>query len=168
MVDSALSAALARLRLRRRRVMCTTRGTRARSPPAGRDRPSFTEGVAQRVLDACRRDDADARITYVGRNEDGRTRVRVHSGGGASVQTLQRSLQRLMPYAKIRTSEDVLDGSVQVEIIVPTAEDEWCHAWELEALKPLPRALLSSSLSLLLVAFGVWLSTTLDGRVGGI
>lgn len=148
--------------------MCKAFAARARSPPPGSERPSFTEGVAQRVLDACRRDDPDARITYVGRDEDGRTRVRVHSGGGASVQTLQRSLQRLMPYAKIRTSEDVLDGSVQVEIIVPTSEDERRHAWEMEALKPLPRVLFSASLSLLFIGLGVWLSAALNGQVDGI
>ena len=80
----------------------------------------------------------------------------------------QRSLQRLMPYAKIRTSEDVLDGSVQVEIIVPTSEDERRHAWEMEALKPLPRVLFSASLSLLFIGLGVWLSAALNGQADGI
>ena len=91
-------------------------------------RPSFTEGVAQRVLDACKCEDPDSRITYVGRDETGRTRVRVRSGNGASVQSLQRALQRLMPFAKVRTSEDVLDGSAQAEICVPTAGDEYAMA----------------------------------------
>lgn len=144
--------------------MCKPFATRARSPPPVRERPSFTEGVAQRVLDACRRDDSDARITYVGRDETGRTRVRVHAGGGASVQTLQRRLQLLMPFAKVRTSEDVLDGSVQVEIVVPTAEDERRSAWELEAVKSVPRVLFSASLSLLFLGLGAWLSATLNGQ----
>lgn len=148
--------------------MCKAHTVRARSPTPARERPSFTEGVAQRVLDACHRDDPDARITYVGRDETGRTRVRVHSGGGASVQTLQRSLQRLMPYAKVRTSEDVLDGSVQVEIVVPTAEDERLNAWDLEAVKVLPRLLFSGSVSLLFLGLGAWLSTILNAPTVGI
>ena len=73
-----------------------------------------------------------------------------------------------MPYAKVRTSEDVLDGSVQVEIVVPTAEDEQRHAWELEALRPLPRVLFSSSLSLLFLGLGMWLSAALNGPLDGI
>jgi len=137
--------------------MSTLNG-RARSPPPTDKRPSFSEGVAQRVLDACRRDDPDACITFVGRDEDGRTRVRIRSGGGASVQTLQRGLQRLMPYARVRTSEDVLDGSVQVEIVVPTVCDERREAWDLEARKPLYRALLSGSVVLLLLGAGMFLS----------
>lgn len=128
----------------------------ARSPHD--KRPSFSEGVAQRVLDACRRDDPDARITFVGRDEDGRTRVRIRAGNGASVQTLQRGLQRLMPYARVRTSEDILDGSVQVEIVVPTEEDERGKAWEIEAQRPVYRVLLTGSLSLLLVGCGMYLS----------
>ena len=84
-------------------------------------RPSFSEGVAQNVIDACRKQDPDARITYVGRDENERTRVRVRAGQGASVQSLQRALTRLMPYAKVRTSEDVLDGNVVAEIVIPTS-----------------------------------------------
>jgi hypothetical protein len=63
-----------------------------------------------------------------------------------------------MPYARVRTSEDVLDGSVQVEIVVPTEEDERSKAWEMEAQKPLYRALLAGSVSLLLVGCGMYLS----------
>ena len=51
--------------------------------------------------------------------------LRVRSGNGASVQVLQRALQRLMPFALVRTSEDVLDGSAQTEICVPTVADEY-------------------------------------------
>lgn len=84
------------------------------------------------------------------------------------MQTLQRSLQRLMPYAKVRTSEDVLDGSVQVEIVVPTAEDERLNAWDLEAVKVLPRLLFSGSVSLLFLGLGAWLSTILNAPTVGI
>lgn len=122
-------------------------------------RPSFTEGVAQRVVDACRLEDQDARITYVGRDETGRTRVRVRSGNGASVQSLQRALQRLMPYAVVRTSEDVLDGSANAEICVPTFADEYLLA-KREASDQIPHRLLSGGAAVLFaIGFFMWVST---------
>lgn len=98
------------------------------------DRPSFTQGVAKRVLDACRREDTDASITYVGVDETGRTRVRVQSSVLSSVETLQRSLRKAMPFAIVRTSESVLDGTLQAELIVPTSQDEFSMAYTKEKL----------------------------------
>lgn len=127
------------------------------SPP----RPSFTEGVAQRVVDACRKEDPEARITYVGRDETGRTRVRVRSGNGASVQALQRALKRLMPFAIVRTSEDVLDGSAQAEICVPTSADEYSMA-KAEASGALPQRLLSAgAVACVALGMGMWVTTML-------
>lgn len=132
--------------------MHMTQTQRKSSPP----RPSFTEGVAQRVIEACRIEDPAARITYVGRDEHKRTRVRVRSGGSASVQALQRALCRLMPYATVRTSEDVLDGSVQAEIIVPTKADEYGMARDAAASRLLNRGLAVAAFLLLVVGVGMW------------
>ena len=81
------------------------------------------------MLDACQREDADAHITYVGVDETGRTRVRVQSSTASSVETMQRLLRKAMPFAIVRASEDVLDGSVQAELIVPTDLDEYNIAY---------------------------------------
>ena len=85
------------------------------------DRPSFTQGVAKRVLDACRREDTEASITYVGVDETGRTRVRVQSSISSSVETLQRTLRKAMPFAIVRASENVLDGTLQAELMTRLA-----------------------------------------------
>ena len=84
--------------------------------------------VAQRVLQACRKKDDGATVTYVGRNDDNQTIVRVRAGTAASVGALQSSMQGLFPFARVRTSESVLDGTLQAEIMVPTSEDEWRFA----------------------------------------
>ena len=136
------------------------------APQPHSNRPSFTEGVAKRVLEACRREDADAQITYVGVDENGRTRVRVQSSRESSVETLQRSLRRAMPFAIVRASEDVLDGSLQAELIVPTADDEFSMAYERER-QALATRLLSggatmmaaAGASLLLASFWATLSS---------
>tara|TARA_B110001452_G_C15215076_1_gene421411 strand:+ start:1201 stop:1635 length:435 start_codon:yes stop_codon:yes gene_type:complete len=130
-------------------------------------RPSFTEGVAKRVLDACRREDGDAKITYVGVDETGRTRVRVQSSTQSSVEAMQRILRKAMPFAVVRTSEDVLDGSLQAELIVPTCDDEFnmAYAREKQALSTRllsggATMLAAAGASLLIASFLTTLKTT--------
>ena len=71
---------------------------------------------------------------------------------------LQRALQRLMPFAKVRTSEDILDGTVQAEIIVPTEGDEYRLAREAVAARLSAQLLSSGAFTLAVLALGVWLS----------
>ena len=122
----------------------------------------FVEGVAQRVIDACKREDADARITYVGRDEHERTRVRVRSSGNASVEALQRALSQLMPYAKVRTSVDALDGSATAEILVPTAQDEYDMAYAGASQKMLYRATTTCAAIMMRLGVGMWLATAAE------
>ena len=77
---------------------------------------------------ACQQLDADARVVYVGCNDDGRTVVRVAAGETASVAALQRALSELLPLSRVRASEDVLSGAMQAEVVVSTRDDEWTLA----------------------------------------
>lgn len=115
------------------------------------DRPSFTQGVAKRVLDACRREDQHAQITYVGVDQSGRTRVRVQSSAESSVETMQRLLRKAMPFASVQTSEDVLDGSLQAELVVPTSHDEYNMMYE-EQQKGLANRILSNGATMMAAA----------------
>tara|TARA_Y100001980_G_C14444846_1_gene230061 strand:- start:70 stop:486 length:417 start_codon:yes stop_codon:yes gene_type:complete len=89
---------------------------------------STCDEVAQRVLNACQKRDEGAVVTYVGRNDDDQTIVRVRSGSASSVGALQASMQGLFPFARVRTNECVLDGTMHAEIVVPTAQEEWRYA----------------------------------------
>lgn len=84
--------------------------------------------VAQRVLNACRKKDDGAQIVYVGRNDHDQTIVRVRAGNACSVGALQTSMQQLFPFARVRTSENVLNGALFAEVTVPTSKDEWDRA----------------------------------------
>ena len=138
----------------------------ANEPPKSPERRSFTETVASRVLQACQRTDADSKITYVGRDDDGRTVVRVRGGCSSSVVALQKALRSLMPFARVRTSEDVLDGSVQATIVVPTAADEWSIAQSNASGSKLSRFLHLSSFAMGLIGLGMWAATfaNADGK----
>jgi hypothetical protein len=100
-----------------------------------------------------------AQITYVGVDEHKRTRVRVRSSNGSSAQTLQRVLKELMPFAIVRTSEDVLDGTAIAELVVPTVDDEYNLAVATESSR-LPHAIVRSvARSMLMVGIGLWLAS---------
>ena len=117
---------------------------------------TFTEGIAARVLEICRGQDGDSRITYVGRDEDGRTVVRVRGGISSSVVSLQRVLGKLMPFARVRTSEDVLDGSVQTQIVIPTSADEWTLAYQDARGRLASRFLGAAWFMITVFGLGVW------------
>jgi len=119
---------------------------------------SFVSNIAQRVVEACRQEDAQARITFVGRDEAERTRVRVRSDGSASVEALQRALAKLMPYAHVSASVDALDGSPSAEILIPSADDEFAAAYKLASRRWLSRVLNSAAFVCLFVGLGMWIS----------
>ena len=122
---------------------------------------TFTEGIAARILDICKGQDTESRITYVGRDEDGRTVVRVRGGVSSSVVSLQRVLGTLMPFARVRTSEDVLDGSIQTQIVIPTIKDEWALAYQ--AIRGRLASRLLNGLAFVVTVFGlsVWVADIL-------
>lgn len=131
-------------------------------------RPNFAEGVASKVLEACRRDDPECRITYVGRDERGGTRVRVRSGNGASAHSLQRTLQTLLPFSSVSTNEDVLDGSASAEVCILNPEDEYAKAQELMRSSRSQRALNAATVAFAVLGVSMWLSAILGALAGDI
>lgn len=87
-----------------------------------------SDHIAQRILEACQKRDEGASVTYVGRDDEGQTVVRVRSSKDASISALQTSMKGLFPFARVRTNENVLTGTLQAEILVPNAADEWKYA----------------------------------------
>ena len=125
---------------------------------------TFTEGIAARVLEICKGQDSDSRITYVGRDEDGRTVVRVRGGISSSVVSLQRVLGNLMPFARVRTSEDVLDGSIQTQIVIPTSADEWSLAYQSARGRLASRLLQALAFTMTMFGLGVWAAGVINAE----
>jgi hypothetical protein len=88
---------------------------------------SFANRVSDAVLSTCRARDADAQISSILRDNEGRTVVRVRAGSSNAV-TLLRALRDLWPLAKTSVIESALDGSVEAQIVVPRERDERAHA----------------------------------------
>ena len=74
------------------------------------------------------------------------------------MQELQRTLAGLMPFAKVCTSENVLDGTAQAEIVVPTAADEWSRAQQIVKKRTFHAALRACGVGLALVGLGMALA----------
>ena len=122
-----------------------------------------TDSVAQRVLGICRRTDEGARITYVGRDESDRTVVRIASSVASSVSALQRGLASAMPLARVRTSENTLDGSMHAQITVPTCDDEWDQALGATVSRRPLKALRALAVAMLFIGIGMWWSGLMEG-----
>jgi hypothetical protein len=56
-----------------------------------------------------------------------------------------------MPFASVQTSEDVLDGSLHAELVVPTSHDEYNLAYE-EQRQGIATRVLSSSATMMAAA----------------
>ena len=87
-----------------------------------------TDGVANRIVATCRAVDPQAHLAFVGRGCDGSTIVRIAASPASSASQLQRQLAGAMPLARVRTSESVLDGTLQATVVVPSRREEWAFA----------------------------------------
>ena len=101
---------------------------RAASPAPVRNGHRPTDAVARKILEECRRVDADCAVTYVSVDEHGRTTLRIRASVDSSVTALQRALREHLPLAKVRTSENPLDGSLQAQITTTCRADEFSIA----------------------------------------
>ena len=91
----------------------------------GNGKASTTSSIAQGILEACQGLDRGVRIAYVGVDDHNRTTVRLRASAASSVTALQRTLRGTFPLARVATSENVLDGTMQAQIVVPNEDDEW-------------------------------------------
>ena len=103
---------------------------RRRLPPLRPATSSLAmEHVASQLLSLCKESaDEGARLTYVGRNERRETIVKLRAGSASSVAALQERLAALLPLARVGTSANLLDGSLQAHVTVPPEEEEWRRA----------------------------------------
>ena len=86
---------------------------------------TLQSSVVRRALDACRHVDPQARV--VSMTEDGQTgltHLRVRAGDAHTVNGLQQALWRAMPFATARVTENWMDGTLEADVTVLTAQQE--------------------------------------------
>ena len=86
---------------------------------------TLQEAVVQRCQEACRLIDPQSRVVRM--TEDGATgltHVRVRAGDAHTVNGLQQALRRVMPFATTQVTESWMDGTLEADVTVLTAEQE--------------------------------------------
>ena len=108
------------------------------------------QGVCERILRAARNHDENASIAAVCRR-DSDTLVNIDARPAASMELLQR-LRAALPLATVYSVENVLDGGVLTQILLPNSLAQRQIATEL-AHRTVAQQILRSLLRLLIFAF---------------
>ena len=110
--------------------------------------------AVDRVLHACRLVDADASLASATFCADGNTRVAIRSGVYGSVQALREGLQSALPLAEVDLSENCLDATLELVIVVPVHNEERRRARRLVSNLLVPRLLRVIAVVLICSSFG--------------
>ena len=121
-------------------------------PPTRRRRMS--SDAVDRVLEACRLVDSDATLSSATFTHDGSTRVAIRSGVYGSVQALREGLQSALPLAEVDLSENCLDGTLELIVVVALHSEERRRARKLVSGLLVPRLLRVIATVLICSSFG--------------
>lgn len=86
---------------------------------------TLQDAVVERCQAACRLIDSKSRVVRM--TEDGATgltHVRVRAGDAHTVKGLQQALRRVMPFATAQVTESWMDGTLEADVTVLTAQQE--------------------------------------------
>ena len=89
--------------------------------PGDREEPTtLARQLCRRVLSAAKTVDDQARITSVSRwDTDNSTLLRINTGLGSPMQLAER-LRAVFPLAKVSLTENVVEGTTEAQILVPS------------------------------------------------
>jgi hypothetical protein len=90
--------------------------------------PTLSEAVVRNVMLKCTEVDKDAKLVSMTRDTLGHTHMRVRAGDVHSVSTLQRELSSMFPLSECNVSESWVDGTLEAELTVHTAPEEFRRA----------------------------------------
>lgn len=103
-------------------------------------RPVPKDGVVRSVLTACRRVHGGARLTNYTVNR-GLTELRLRPGTGEGLDAFVSTLRSALPLGRIGVHVNMLDGTQEASVTVPSRSDEAAAARMLAQQRPLARAL---------------------------
>lgn len=96
----------------------------AAAPPLPEPKPSLADRLCSSVLSIARAEDDGARISSVAKWEhDDSTLLRV-SADASTMPSLAAALRRRWPLASVGIVEDVMNGTQQAQLLVPSGADQ--------------------------------------------
>lgn len=122
--------------------------------PPHQKRRRMSSAAVDSVLSACRLVDCDATLASATYCSEGNTRVAIRSGVYGSVQHLREALETTVPLANVTLNENMLDGTLELIVTVPTSNEEKRRAKTLVAKLAVPRLLRMVAIVLICSSFG--------------
>lgn len=147
---------------------------RARPPPVPKNfcfsrcmngtNPTLADTVVQNVLAACRGVDDASKLMTMTHDSAGNAIVRVRAGDVHSVASLQRALSSALPLSETSVSESWLDGALEAEVTIFTAERERGKARQTVTKSRLVAYPLLAAWVCILVGLGEWVAAVRAAR----
>lgn len=85
---------------------------------------TLADVAVRRALAACQRVDPQTRLSSVTTDDDEQLRLRFRTGDAHTMPTLRVALQREMPFARTYIVESLIDGFMEISLVVPRREVE--------------------------------------------
>ena len=95
---------------------------------------NVADRLCRRILGVVRQVDEKASITSVAKwDSDDSTIVRIRSGNPVYTLALHAALRCSWPLARISTVENLVEGTSEAQILLPSLEEQRCAAFDLAA-----------------------------------
>ena len=117
---------------------------------------TLQEAVVQRCQEACRLIDPQSRVVRMTDYATGVTHLRVRAGDAHTVSGLQKALRRVMPFATTSVTESWMDGTLEADVTVLTAQQERRAARALATSTRLTKYWLLLAWVFVLLGMGEW------------
>lgn len=128
--------------------------------------PTLSEAVVRNVMRKCTEVDHQSKLVAMTRDTSGHTHLRVRTGDVHSVGTLQNQLARMLPLAECNVSESWVDGTLEAEVTVFTADEECRRARMLITRHRLVSYWIAMGTICLLLGLGQWAAGLRGGGAG--
>jgi len=132
------------------------------------DNPTLSEAVVRNVMRKCTEVDSKSQLVSMTRDTTGHTHMRVRAGDVHSVATLQRELARELPLSECTVSESWVDGTLEAEVTVFTAEEERRRARKMVTKRRAVSYLIAIGTICLLLGIGQWAAGFGVSAVGAV
>ena len=119
--------------------------------------PSLSEQVLKSVMSVCTEVDQSSRLVSMTRS-GGQIFLRVRAGDVHSVTSLQRALSAAMPLSQCSVAESWVDGTLEADIVVLSAEQEYRLARKLVTDRRVFQYSIAIASVCILVGLGEWLA----------
>ena len=93
---------------------------------------TMSSSLCSNILNIVQKNDAESRIASVARLADGvGTLIRVNSGKSSSAEVTTSALRSALPLASVSSIENVVTGTCETQVLVPSPEEQRRRAWDL-------------------------------------